>query len=187
MKEGDFIRIILFTIVFLLLILSGCETNSTDLKTDKLKLVTQENDLEIYSAQTLNDAINSIPFSVKLPKKLPADINFNKFIISNNKGHIILYVIGESKNMSKKIVIGISNKLKVDKDNLSSKEEILLKDFKKVDFIPKGTMHIDNKKYDVSMITWNTDDYEYVIGYLDTSNSKKEIKRVLLDLGNQLQ
>ena len=141
-------------------------------------------DVKHYTTESLDDAISSLPFELKLPKKIPKEFNqFQPLFItdwdSHKEGKDIAIEIRatsekEENNLSihaRNFDMSILNSFKQDGDKLTleNKQDVYINTFY-------------NDDHHTSNISWINKDIFYSIEYSGMNLVEDEIKKTLLDL-----
>lgn len=180
---------IFVSLTLMILVLTGCQASSeSELITSDLDLQKTEGEMKIYSAKNLDTALNALPFSVELPTHLPGDIQYEKFIITENKekNQLVLDVVGESEDKTHQIAIGVSNNVskplnfenKSNVINLDNNQEALY-------FPDKSYKDGSGWMSKTSYLRWNKKNIDYIVAY--KNSEEKNVKETLIDLANQMQ
>lgn len=174
--------ILLISLVFCLV---GCQQlNPQQLKTSKLTLVSTDETVKTYSAESLEDAFEALPFKVKLPSHLPEDLTFDTFLLVEDPKHCALHVTAQSEGTT--IVIGVSNQILGSKtDSEDQTKNVTLKNNMKAQYTPDGTLQIGTKYLEAATLTWNDQKNEFIIAYSSKENSNDH-KEILIQLANEM-
>jgi hypothetical protein len=171
----------------ILLLLVGCqETKNGTLDTSKLKEiemndVTEEQKKNIpitYEAVTLKDGLDALPFEIKLPEKLPNNLNpFQPPVITDmtheGKNLMVEFKTFKKTNTGKPLGVMISvDNGENGNDTTNSDEVKLNKDI---------SAYYVNKT-----LSFNQDGIYYVILYMNDEISKEQHKEELIDIANQM-
>lgn len=175
----------LILLISLALCLLGCQHNPQQIKTSKLTLVSTDETVKTYSADSLEDALGAIPFKVKLPSHLPQDLTFNTFLLVEDPRHCALHVTAQSEGAT--IAIGVSNQVLGSKTGSEDHtKDVTLKNNMKAQYTPDGTLQVGSKILEAGTLTWHDPKHEYIIAYSSKENSKDQ-KQILIQLANEMQ
>lgn len=177
-------------VVFILLLLVACQNNVKSLDTHNLIVETNAIGPKHYLAKSIDDAIDSLPFKLTVPKELPNSFDqFQPIFITDwndpdDGKDIAIELIAISKEdesiiniFARDFDMSLLNAFKNDGD------KITLDNKQTAYYSPPN----DSLVWQSSNITWVRNNISYSVGYTGKQLDADKVKQILVNLSNQMQ